>query len=103
MRDWGAMLGRTLPDSPHLFPAIVNTHPEARLRFGVGLCVLFFDCGWFGQCRVASTSARPEQSLGWRLTKGYNVPTTRRTDSSGSNGMYGHGEHSEDRLGVEIQ
>lgn len=41
LRDWGAMLGRTQPDSPRLFPAIVNTHPEARLRFGLGLCVLF--------------------------------------------------------------
>lgn len=55
LRDWGAMLGRTQPDSPRLFPAIVNTHPEARLRFGVGLCVIFFDYVWFVRSSVATT------------------------------------------------
>lgn len=52
LRDWGAMLGRTQPDSPRLFPAIVNTHPEARLRFGVGLCVIFLIT--YGSCGVVS-------------------------------------------------
>lgn len=35
------MRGSTQSDRSGLFHGVVNTHPEARLRFGVGLCVLF--------------------------------------------------------------
>lgn len=46
------MQGRTKPDCSRLFIRIVKTHPEARLRFGVGSCVLFLIT--YGSCEVVS-------------------------------------------------
>lgn len=65
------MRGSTQSDRSGLFHGVVNTHPEARLRFGVGLCVLFLIADGsdrvvlqqpvFGHCRhwplLLSTSA----------------------------------------------